>query len=102
MAKISLNKLHRYVGIAISPFILIQTLSGLFLDFGFFGIADKLQSGEAPQAQGLLDELLMKIHFGGGWLGDLYHLLLGIGILWMILSGWILFLRLRRGRNKRR
>jgi hypothetical protein len=29
-------------------------------------------------------------------LNDAYHLLLGAGIIWMAVSGWILYLRIRR------
>jgi len=34
---IYLNKLHRYVGICIAPFLVIQTLSGLLSISGFSG-----------------------------------------------------------------
>ena len=31
-----LNRVHRYVGIVIAPFLVVQTLSGLLLNFGMF------------------------------------------------------------------
>lgn len=98
MKEILLHKLHRYVGIAVAPFLIIQTVSGLLLGFGFFrrpgaGIGGRVLPGS-------LDELLVKIHFEPGWLGDAYHLVLGAGIIWIALSGWVIYLRgWRRRKN---
>lgn len=93
-----LNRLHRGVGLVIAPFLVLQTLSGLVLDFGLFrrGAGGTPALGQEEQ----LDLILEKIHFGPGWLGDSYHLLLGTATVWMALSGWLLFLRLRRNRQR--
>jgi len=93
-----LNSLHRHVGIVIAPFLIIQTLSGLFLDFGLF--RRNAGTGGAGGAPTPLDALLVKLHFGPGLLNDAYHLLLGAGIVWMAVSGWLLYLRLRRARKR--
>ena len=91
------HKLHRYVGIAIAPYLVIQTVSGLLLGFGFFR-----RPGAAMSERGMLilpgswDDVLVKIHFEAGWAGDAYHLLLGAGIVWMALSGWVIYLQGRR------
>ena len=95
-----LNRVHRYVGIVIAPFLVVQTLSGLLLNFGMFR-----RSGSTLTDRGLpmvyegFERLLAKAHFGPGLVDDLYHLLLGIGTVWMALSGWLLFLRGRRLRR---
>jgi uncharacterized iron-regulated membrane protein len=101
MKAIYLNKLHRYVGICIAPFIVIQTFSGLLLDFGFFR-RSRSGSGveEASHARNVADSLLVKIHFGPGLLNDCYHLLLGLGVLWMAVTGWMLYLRIIKMRKK--
>ena len=91
-----LNKLHRYVGLAVAPFLVLQTLSGLFLDFGLFRRAG--ETGVVT-ARGGWDFLLVKLHFGPGFVNDAYHLLLGLGTAWMAVSGWLLYLRLRRARK---
>lgn len=93
-----LNRLHRSVGLVIAPFLVLQTLSGLVLDFGLF----RRGAGGTPALgqEQRLDLILEKIHFGPGWLGDSYHLLLGAATVWMALSGWLLFLRLRRNRRR--
>lgn len=103
MKEIRINTLHRYVGIVIAPFLVLQTISGLLLDFGLFrrGLAGP-GSEVYGESKGILDQILVEIHFGPGMLSDAYHLLLGVGILWMAVSGWILYLRIRRARNKYR
>ncbi|HTG81292.1 MAG TPA: hypothetical protein VL949_05085 [Geobacteraceae bacterium] len=94
MKEILLRKLHRSIGIVVAPFFVIQALSGLLLGFGLF------RRGEAgPPTPGRWDLFLERIHFMPGWLSDSYHLLLGIGIFWIALSGWIIHLR-SRGRTK--
>lgn len=92
-----LNSLHRHVGIVIAPFLVIQTVSGLFLDFGLFRRNAGTEGVGAPT---LLDRLLIKLHFGPGLANDAYHLLLGAGIVWMAVSGWALYLKIRRARKK--
>ncbi len=101
MKAIYLNKMHRYVGICIAPFIVIQTFSGLLLDFGFFRRSRSgLDVEVASHARNLADTLLVKIHFGPGLLNDCYHLLLGLGVLWMAVTGWMLYLRIIKMRKK--
>lgn len=101
MKDLRINTLHRYVGIVIAPFLVIQALSGLLLDFGLFRGGGAGPGGEkAPAARSAWDLFLMKIHFGPGLISSSYHLLLGAGIIWMAVSGWVLYLRLRRARRK--
>ncbi len=90
-----LNKLHRYVGISMAPFLLLQAASGLFLDFGLFRRGEGVQ----PEARGWGDLLLVKLHFAPGVVSDAYHLLLGAAIAWMAVTGWLLYLRIRRARK---
>lgn len=94
MKNFRLNALHRYVGITLAPFLVIQTVSGLMLGFGLF------RSEAAATERGALERFLVQIHFGPGLLSDLCHVLLAAGIFWMAVSGWVLFLRIRRTRRK--
>jgi uncharacterized iron-regulated membrane protein len=97
MKPIILNKLHRYVGITLAPFLMLQTLSGLFLDFGLFrGSAPSSAETVTARTRGLFDSLLVKVHFGAGLISDCYHVLVGLAITWMAVTGWMLFLRIRR------
>lgn len=96
-----LRTLHRYVGIITAPFLVVQTVSGLLLGFGVY--RQPGASRAAPQElilPGSWNALLVKAHFEAGWIGDAYHLLLGAGIVWMSLSGWLMFLNARRMRKK--
>lgn len=97
----NLNKLHRYIGICIAPLVVCQTLSGLLLNFGVVSQGTTEQTDWRLDAvHSTLDHVLKKIHFGPGLINDSYHLLLGAGIIWMAVSGWMLYLRGRRLRNK--
>lgn len=101
MKPITLNSLHRYVGIVIAPLLVVQTVTGLLLGFGLFRrAAPPPGGGRPPVAEGSWDAILMKIHFGPGIIGDTFHLLLGAGVIWMAISGWLLYLRVRRSRKK--
>ncbi|WP_298431892.1 hypothetical protein [Geobacter sp.] len=97
MKPITFNTLHRYVGIVTAPMLVVQTLSGLFLDFGLFRRGEGPMPGRAVTG---IEALLVKLHFGPGLIDDAYHLLLGAGILWMAVSGWLLYLRGRRARRR--
>ncbi len=100
MKKIRLNTMHRYVGIVTAPFLVLQTVSGLLLDFGLFRREGGGPGGGGYQESwGVWDKFLVKAHFGPSLIGDAYHLLLGVGIIWMAASGWLLYLRLRRIRK---
>ncbi|MRR57447.1 MAG: hypothetical protein EG824_04450 [Deltaproteobacteria bacterium] len=77
----------------------LQTISGLLLDFGLFRRG--LAGPGSVESTGMLNQFLVTVHFGPGWLGSTYHILLGVGIIWMAVSGWIVFLRLRRNLRKK-
>ena len=100
MKGIYLNKLHRYVGIVIAPFLVIQTITGLLLSFSLIRRAGSTMPDQGlNMVSGYWNEIFAKTHFGPGVIGDAYHLLLGAGIIWMSASGWILYLRGRRLRK---
>lgn len=101
MKGIYLNKLHRYVGITLAPFIVIQTMSGLLLKFGLFRRGGAGIGGvEAVPAAGVFDPFLVKAHFGPGIVNDIYHILMALAIVWMAVTGWMLFLRIRRAQRR--
>jgi uncharacterized iron-regulated membrane protein len=100
MKGIQLNKLHRYVGITLAPFLVIQALSGILLNFGLF---DKEGSGEMGgflPPTGSFNHLLVKIHFGHGLVNEIYHILVALAILWMAVTGWLLFMRIRKAQKR--
>jgi len=48
------------------------------------------------------DEALEFIHFGAGPAGAFYHIVLGAGVLWMAVSGGLIFFRIRARSKKRK
>jgi hypothetical protein len=101
MKAVILNKLHRYVGITLAPFLLLQTLSGLFLEFGLFRKSAPSPLEKATGInRGLFDTFLVKVHFGDGFASDCYHILLGLAITWMAVTGWMPYLRIWRAQRR--
>lgn len=92
---------HRRVAIVLAPFLLLQSLSGLFLSFGLYGrITDLIQKQAPPPVTGTWNLLMAKLHYGPGMIGYIYHSLLFCAGLWVILSGFWIWIDLRRRRKQ--
>jgi hypothetical protein len=90
MTEASLRRRHRTLGIILTLFILVQAATGFLLT------AMEL----APTPWGLkatgAHELLEALHYeGGGALGNLYRLVLGLGLMGMAVSGSLIYLKIR-------
>ena len=100
----TLRKWHRYVGVALSPLVLLQAVSGLFLSYewmtGLHTAAGQLLPDAPPFIQ-FWDWLFVGIHYGGGELGGLYHAVLGLGLVGLAASGLWIFLKIRARTKKR-
>ncbi|GAB4275009.1 MAG: hypothetical protein Kow0092_30530 [Deferrisomatales bacterium] len=94
----TLRKWHRYAGVALAPLILLQAVSGLFLSFewltGLHTAAGKLLP-DAPPLLRFWDWVFISIHYGGGRVGALYHGLIGVGLVGLATSGFVIFLKIR-------
>ena len=44
--------------------------------------------------------ILVDIHYGPGTVGALYHIVLGIASLWVVASGFVIFLKIRARQKK--
>ncbi|MFC1508924.1 hypothetical protein ACFL60_04450 [Candidatus Omnitrophota bacterium] len=88
MKEIHLRKWHRTIGTVIAFFLLLQVLTGIVLS-----VEDILGS--------YLGSLLHDLHDGFGIIGGAYRIVLGIGFLWMIITGGILSFNIRRRMQKR-
>jgi hypothetical protein len=98
MVEYKWRKWHRRIGIVIAPLLVLQSISGLFLSLDWLlGIHHR--GGEAitdiPPLLRLWDFILVEIHYGFGAPGAFYHILLGIGAVWVAVSGFAIHLRLR-------
>jgi hypothetical protein len=107
MKEINLRTWHRRIGIILALFIILQAGSGFFITLG------DLIPSQSPDAESAVaaatvdeeedfwDEALEFIHFGDDVVGGLYRILLGAGVLWMAVSGGLIFFRIRTRSKKR-
>ena len=104
MKEPDLRKLHRIVGVTIAPLLMLQVLSGLFIS-GDWLMGIHRRAGEAieeafsPLLQ-FWDMMLVEIHYGPGLGGAIYHIVLGIASLWVVASGFVIFLKVRARQRK--
>jgi len=95
---------HRRLGIALAPFLLLQTLSGFLFHARLY--RDLRSTIEVPlpgrvEARALTDfEVLMAtVHFGNGPAGYAYHVTLSVVIGLLIVTGASLWWRRRKRRR---
>ena len=104
MKEPDLRKVHRLTGIVIAPFIILQALSGILLSVDWLlGIHRRAGDGikeNIPPLLRLWDMILVEIHYGPGVGGAFYHILLGIGAVWVAVSGFMIFLKIRARQTK--
>jgi hypothetical protein len=98
MKEVSLRRWHRNAGIVIAIFIMLQAGSGLLMSME--GIVPRESHAHQEHdgnggGESSWTEIVEFVHFGGGALGALYRLVLGLGILWMAVSGTTIFLKIR-------
>ena len=104
MKEPDLRKLHRIAGVAAAPLLTLQVLSGIFISVDWLmGIHSR--AGEAiketyPPLLKLWDMMLVDMHYGPGTGGAIYHIVLGIASLWVVASGFVIYLRIRARQKK--
>ena len=126
MTEATLRKGHRYIGISLAIFILLQAASGIALSFWSWNnahdhslhatavaYADEGHHHDEPDeyrshveqhmtesnAEHVLPQWLqasMAIHAGGGFWGGLYRIIIGLGIIGMALSGSMIFFKTQK------
>ncbi len=96
-----MRRWHRLAGVVLAPFLLLQAVSGLVLSYGIFTRVAGALAAEAPRPVRTAWNLLMvKMHFGSGLIGWIYHSLIGLGLIWMIASGLWIWFDLKRRQNQ--
>ena len=106
MKEYDLRKWHRRVGIVLSLFILLQAGSGFLISLeGIVATAPSHAHTDQPaisseheedEGRGSAwDRILGVIHHEAGVLWDLYRVFLGAGIVWMTITGSMIFFRTR-------
>ena len=96
-----LRRWHRSLGILLALFIIFQTGSGFLISFGEFSAPHSHAHEDAHasshgnnEGESLWHEGLEFIHRGAGTAGSLYRILIGIGLLWMAVSGSMIFFKI--------
>lgn len=104
MKEPDIRKLHRIVGVVIAPLLILQALSGIFLSvdwlLGFHRRIGETITENIPPLIRMWDMILVDIHYGLEVGGAFYHILLGIGAVWVAVSGFMIFLKIRARRKK--
>ena len=105
MKDLTLRKWHRNIGVPLLPLILLQAISGLFLSLRWFAGLHQGVGGFLEETATIVqfwDQVFMGVHYGGGGLGHLLNVVIGMGIVWMGVSGTWIFIRIRRRRHQHR
>ena len=109
MKEVNLRKWHRRFGIILALFIILQAGSGLLITLGDLSPSKSHAHTEPAvtatvhdEEEPFLEEALEFIHFGAGPAGALYRIIVGAGILWMAVSGGLIFFRTRARSQKRK
>lgn len=100
MRESTLRRVHGRVGAVLAVFLAVQSVSGMGLGWRLAERSGVLQwlAGDSP-LQGS-EGVLRLIHSGVHGPGVFYNLFLGLGLLWMVLSGTVIYLRSRRRRGR--
>ena len=104
MKEPDLRKLHRIAGVAVAPLLMLQVLSGLFISVDWL-MGIHRRAGEAIEETfspllRLWDMILVEIHYGPGLVGAWYHMVLGAAAMWVVASGFMIFLKIRARRKQ--
>jgi uncharacterized iron-regulated membrane protein len=105
-SEFKIRRWHRIVGVIIAPLLIAQAISGLIIAFevllGIHSDVANLIRQETNTLQRAWDFIFLQIHYGGGFWGNIYHSVLVLGTIWMIISGIIIFEKVRRRQKKSR
>ena len=104
MKEPDLRKLHRITGVAVAPLLVLQVLSGILISVDWL-MGIHTRAGEAIEETfspllKLWDMILVDVHYGPGTGGAIYHIVLGIASLWVVASGFVIFLKIRARQRK--
>lgn len=91
----NLRKWHITIGIILALFIFLQAGSGLVISVN--GLIKMLTPKKQMQVQAekqkpdIIRAVTGFIHYGDGYIGKFYRILLMLGLLWLVISGSIIY-----------
>ncbi|MFH1501843.1 MAG: hypothetical protein ABIG03_02220 [Candidatus Eisenbacteria bacterium] len=104
----TLRRWHRVAGIFLALLIVVQAVSGLVIAFNasfrfHHDVSALLDARDAHALHYAWDYVFMDIHYGGGVAGAIYHIAVGVGLVWIVWTGALIYFRgVRRSRQARR
>ena len=108
MKEMDLRKWHRTIGITAALFIILQTGSGFLLSLGDLSVAHTHANEEAyttshahEDVESSWHEVLEFIHRGGSTAGVIYRIAMGICLLVMVVTGSMIFFKVRARSGKK-
>ena len=63
-------------------------------------VADILHKQQNHALHYTWEYILLDIHYGGGFWGNVYHVLLVLGTMWLIMTGVVIYIKIKK-RQKR-
>lgn len=96
MEESDVRKWHARAGIVIALLVLLQASTGLVL--GVLRWVGTVDAFAEPASYVGWAGVLHRIHNGAWPLGVFYHVVLGMGLIWMVVSGGWILLQMRRRR----
>ena len=100
MNEMNVRKWHRLTAIVTAPLLILQAVSGVFLSVDWLmGIHSRFSEAlreNVPLLARFWDAILVEIHYGIGNTGALYHIALGVAVIWVSVSGFMISLRIRQ------
>jgi phosphotransferase system glucose/maltose/N-acetylglucosamine-specific IIC component len=102
-----LRKWHRHISMALVLFIIAQVVTGILLSMGQITgehVHNQEYHGDLPDHHERIvfsHPVLKFVHHGGGTIGMAYRLLVGTGLLWIIFTGGMIFLKELKRKQER-
>jgi len=87
MKEKDLRQVHRFIGIPLAIFIILQSATGLVLSIE--DILGKYWGGT-----------IRDLHYRYGNIGNIYRIVIGIGLLWMTISGVMIYMKIKARTKK--
>lgn len=101
MKVITLRKWHRRIGVILAPMVILQVVTGITLSTPvIYNAQEQVHSTLVEKKMSSLSQfwkfLFVDGHTGGGIFGMWYTVLIGCGLVFIVLSGTLIFLAIRQ------
>ena len=107
LREVTLRKWHRNTGIVLALLIAVQAFSGGVIAFqgllsAHHEVSAFLDAREVHTLHRFWDYVGIYIHYGGSTVGAIYHAAVVLGLLWLVISGVMMYVRAQKRSLQRR